>query len=182
MSNKELLFSMALLAMTFASQAKDYDTDAGQPLSAAEIRQWAITVYPDGRGLPDGQGTAAEGEALYQNQCLACHGPDGDNGIATRLSGLQGYPEGSKDPLRALSVGAWPHATSIFDFIRRAMPHHMPKSLADDQVYALTAYILHLNGRIDKNATMDKTTLPRVTMANSDRTINVWQQEQQHNQ
>lgn len=146
----------------------------GQPLERAQIERYAITIFPDGRNLPPGQGSVAQGATLYQARCAACHGNTGIEGPAARLAGSDGFI-GWSDPLRPLrvlkhpllvvSVGArWPYATTLFDYVRRAMPHHAPKSLSDDEVYAVTAHVLHLNDLVPSTAVMNRDTLPRVVM------------------
>lgn len=175
-SNK-LTVAASLFLMLFASMgsANEINTTGGIPLDKAEIDSWSITVYPDGRNLPEGQGDAKTGEKLYQIQCLACHGVDGDRGSGPRLTGPLGYPEWSKDPLLALTVGAWPYATAIFDFIRRAMPHHSPKTLSDSDTYALTAYILYLNGLIDNDHVIDREGLMKVEMPYRKKSFSAWE-------
>ena len=161
--------------------------DLGQPLDAAQIARFDITVFPDGRNLPKGQGSVSQGAALYQAQCAGCHGPKGIEGPAARLAGSDGF-FGWTDPLRVLriknypllvqSVGArWPYATTLFDYVRRAMPYHAPKSLSDDEVYAITAQLLHMNGLISATAVMDKDSLPRVVMPARDKTFSAWPQK-----
>ena len=156
----------------------------GQPLPAAQIERYAITVFPDGRNLPLGQGNVAQGATLYQAQCAACHGDKGIEGPAARLAGSDGFI-GWTDPLRVLrirkypllvvSVGArWPYATSLFDYVRRAMPHHAPKSLSDDEVYAVTAHLLHLNDLVPASAVMNRESLPRVVMPGLEKTVSAW--------
>lgn len=152
----------------------------GLPLTQAEIDRYSITVFPDGRNLPPGQGTARVGETLYQNRCAMCHGNSGKEGPASRLRGSDGFFSWSdplrvlridKYPLQVLSVGAqWPYATSIFDYIRRAMPHYAPKSMRDDEVYAVTAYVLYLNDLVDKKQIINAETLPKVEMPGLSRT------------
>ncbi len=156
----------------------------GQALEAAQIERHAITIFPDGRNLPSGQGSAGQGARLYQAQCAACHGPRGIEGPAARLAGSDGFIGWSdplrplrvrKYPLQVLSVGAlWPYATTVFDYVRRAMPHHAPKSLTDDEVYAITAHLLHLNGLVGADAVMDRTSLPKVVMPGLARTVSAW--------
>jgi cytochrome c len=150
------------------------NTESGTTLSQAEIDKWSITVYPDGRNLPEGKGTAVEGEKLYQAQCLMCHGPSGERGVAPRLAGKLGYQEYNPHPLLALTVGAWPHKTTIFDYIRRAMPHQSPKTLSDSEVYALTAYILNLNEIIKKDETLDREKLKKVEMPFKNKSYIAW--------
>ena len=123
---------------------------------------------------------------LWQRDVLAaaCHGEKGIEGPATRLAGSDGL-FGWDDPLRIVrikkyplliwSMGArWPYATSIFDYVRRAMPHTAPKSLSDDQVYAVTAFLLHLNELVDANAVMDRQALPKVKMPAQGRSVSAW--------
>ena len=152
-------------------------TQGGAALSDAEIAANQITIYPDGRNLPAGQGTALQGGPIYAVKCAVCHGAQGEGLLGSRLVGREGYREGSRDILQAMSVGAWPTATTIFDFIRRAMPHFSPKTLTDDEVYQLTAWILHSNDIIGNNSVMNKDTLPQVKMPTSNLTINVYEQQ-----
>ncbi|MEH6447803.1 MAG: cytochrome c [Oleispira sp.] len=158
--------------------------DLGKPLTAAEINQYSITVFPDGTNLPIGQGSVDQGRVLYKNQCMMCHGEEGIEGPAARLAGSDGWFSFS-DPLRILriekhpvlliSVGSlWPYATSIFDYIRRAMPHYSPKSLDDNQVYALTAYLLYLNDLVPESAVLDVENILNVQMSGKERSVMVW--------
>lgn len=146
----------------------------GMPASREQWAVYDITVFPDGRGLPPGSGGVNQGRTLYAAQCAACHGANGTEGPAARLVGSDGFI-GWDDLLRPLrirkyplliqSVGArWPHATTLFDYIRRAMPYYAPKSLSNDEVYALTAFILHRHGLVAQNAVMDASSLPKVIM------------------
>jgi mono/diheme cytochrome c family protein len=158
----------------------------GQPLAQAQIERYVITVFPDGRNLPPGQGSVAQGAGLYQTQCTGCHGAKGIEGPAARLAGSDGF-FGWTDPLRVLriknhpllvqSVGArWPYATTLFDYVRRAMPYHAPKSLTDDEVYAITAHLLHMNDVVADGAVMNRTTLPRVVMPAQAKTVSAWRE------
>jgi len=155
-----------------------------KPLLEKEIKPFEITVFPNGKNLPTGQGSVLQGEALYKNQCLMCHGEQGIEGPAARLAGSDGWFSFS-DPLRVLRIdkypillisvgGLWPHTTSIFDYIRRAMPHYAPKSLSDNDSYALTAYVLYLNEIIDKDVVLDKNTIMQVTMPGLERSVLAW--------
>ncbi len=156
----------------------------GQPLVPAQIERYSITIFPDGRNLPPGQGSVERGARLYQAQCASCHGVKGIEGPAARLVGSDGFfslsdplrvMRISKYPLLVLSVGAsWPYSTTLFDYIRRALPRQAPKTLTDDDVYALTAYLLHRNGLVDAAAVMGKETLPKVTMPGLARTVSAW--------
>lgn len=138
----------------------------GRTPSAAEIAAWDIDVRPDGAGLPAGSGTVAQGRAVYDENCAACHGPEGRNGIRDRLAGGQGTLA-SGAPIK--TVGSfWPYATTLFDYIRRAMPYQAPASLSADETYAVSAYILHLNGILPAEGGLDRASLPRVRMPNRD--------------
>ena len=133
------------------------------------IVAWDISIGPDGEGLPSGSGTASEGEAVYAIQCLSCHGPEGNGQLNDVLVGGHGSL-GGPAPLK--TVGSfWPYATTIFDYIRRAMPYLQPRMLSDDEVYALTAYLLFLNGIIADDEVVDAQTLPAVQMPNRDNFI-----------
>jgi mono/diheme cytochrome c family protein len=140
--------------------------DLGTPISAEDLAPWDISVQPDGSGLPPGSGSASTGAELYAVHCVACHGAGGVGQPNDRLVGGQG----TLTELRQVrTIGSfWPYASTVFDYIRRAMPFHAPQSLTNDQVYALTAYLLAENGIIDKNATLDARSLARVRMPNRD--------------
>ena len=157
--------------------ADDIVTHGGAPLTEAEITINQITIYPDGRNLPPGQGTAAAGALVYQAKCAMCHGQSGEGVLGTRLVGREGYPEDSTDVLKAMSVGAWPTATTMFDFIRRAMPHFAPKTLSDDEVYQLTAWILFENDLVAETDVIDAKSLPATIMPTGELTINVYAEE-----
>jgi S-disulfanyl-L-cysteine oxidoreductase SoxD len=135
----------------------------GQPVSEADVAAWDISIGPDGVGLPPGSGTPAQGAVIYAEKCAACHGDKGEGKANARLVGGQITSDG---PVVKTVGSYWPYATSVFDFIRRAMPWTAPKSLPDNEVYAVTAYILRLNGIIGDSDVMDAKTLPQVTMPN----------------
>jgi mono/diheme cytochrome c family protein len=129
----------------------------GRAASAADIARWDIDVGPDGTGLPPGNGTAQQGETVYAEKCANCHGPDGRRG-RDKLTGTPGET-------RKKNVGNyWPYATTLFDYIRRAMPADKPGSLTNTEVYALTAYILHLNSIITTEEQINADTLPKIAM------------------
>lgn len=132
----------------------------------AQAAEWDASIPPDGTGLPAGSGTPAKGAEIYTARCAACHGPAGRGTLNDRLAGGQGTLT-TGTPLR--TVGSyWPYATTLFDYVRRAMPYPAPHSLADSDVYALTAYLLNLNGIVGPDAVIDAETLPRVQMPNRD--------------
>ena len=136
----------------------------GKPLSDAEVAQIDFTVMPDGAGLPDGAGHAIQGAVLYEKYCLACHGIGGEQGINDRLAGGHGS---LVEAAPVKTIGSyWPYATTVFDFIRRSMPYNAPGTLSDDDVYALTAYLLNINNVIDESVVMNARTLPAVRMPN----------------
>lgn len=137
----------------------------GQPLSATEIAELNVTVMPNGMGLPPGSGSATTGKLLYQSHCLACHGSDGTDGLNDRLAGGHGSLTGAA-PVK--TVGSyWPYATTVFDYIRRAMPYTAPGSLSADDIYALTAYVLWINSIVSETDQLNATTLPAVVMPNA---------------
>jgi cytochrome c len=144
----------------------------GAPVSAAEIARWDISIPPSGEGLPVGSGTAREGAPVYEQKCLVCHGVKGVGKPADALAGGIGSLA-TKTPLR--TVGSyWQYPTTLFDYVRRAMPITTPLTLSNAEVYALTAYILNLNGIIGENEPMNAQTLPRVKMPNRDGFVSDW--------
>ena len=152
----------ALVAGALASSALAYDF--GRRPSPEEIKLWDIDVRPDGAGLPDGSGTVAQGKQVYQDNCEACHGSEGKDGIKDRLAGGQGTLATAK-PVK--TVGSfWPYATTLFDYIHRAMPYPTPGSLSVDDTYAVAAYVLNLNGILPADGKLDKASLPKIQMPN----------------
>jgi len=143
----------------------------GKPVSEAEIAAWNIDIRTsDGRGLPPGRGTAVEGKAVYAEKCVACHGPDAKGGpvYGSMVGGIGSF----KTSTRVLTPGSmYPYAPILFDYIRRAMPMGNAQSLTPDQVYAVSAYILNLNGLIAADAVMDANSMPKVMMPNRDNFI-----------
>jgi cytochrome c len=123
-----------------------------------------LTIFVDGKGLPRGAGTVRQGEAVFARNCAACHGNKGQGGSAEELvGGIRALD--SADPDRTIGR-FWPHATTVFDYIRRAMPANKPGSLTNDEVYAVTAWLLHADGLLDANASLDANSLPLVHMPN----------------
>ncbi len=152
------------IALTLFAQSPKYGV--GRTPSAAEIQNWDISIGPDGTGLPQGSGTAAAGKEIFANRCSKCHGAQGEGRDSVPLAGGQGTLKNPK-PLR--TVGSyWPYATTIWDYVSRAMPYNNPGLLTHDQVYSVTAYILFLNGIVSEAAVMDAHTLPKVRMPNRD--------------
>lgn len=169
MSTPKLYWALCLIATS--AVAAPEGPKLGRPATAAEIAAQDINVFPDGAGLPPGQGTVAEGKAIYEARCVACHGVKGAGGVAEELAG--GSPPTSPHPDRTIGV-YWPYATTIFDYVRRAMPQNAPRSLSDNEVYAVTAYLLHINGLLPEQAQLDAKTLPAVTMPNREGFIRLW--------
>ncbi|MBX9823402.1 MAG: cytochrome c [Xanthobacteraceae bacterium] len=141
-------------------------SDFGRPATPEEIKLWDIDVRPDGKGLPAGSGTVLQGKKVYEESCAVCHGVNGKDGIKDRLVGGQGTLASSR-PIK--TVGSyWPYATTLFDYVRRAMPYQAPQSLSVDETYAVSAYILSLNGLLPEDGKLDKESLPKVQMPNRD--------------
>ena len=138
----------------------------GRAATEAEIAAWDIDVHPSGEGLPEGSGDVALGKSVYATQCVACHGPAGEGGIGPQLIGREprtGFGEAFKDRPRTIG-NYWPYATTLFDYMRRAMPQYAPGTLTDAQVYGLSAYLLAENGIVGADFVADKTSLPAVKM------------------
>src|SRR5262244_1328227 len=147
----------------------------GTAVSAEEVARWDISIPPSGAGLPKGSGTARQGLKVYEEKCQYCHGVKGAGKPADALAGGIGSL-GTAKPVR--TVGSyWPYATTLFDYTRRAMPTTNPLSLSSDEVYAVTAYLLYLNGIIGENEVMDARTLPQVKMPNRDGFVD-WSRKQ----
>ncbi len=149
--------------LAFAAQAET--PRLGQPISEAALARLPRSVFPDGRGLPMGRGTVADGKAIYDQRCTSCHGPKGVGGSGGHLI-TDGDITGP-DPDPAVNT-YWPYATTLWDFTRRAMPMNAPGSLTADETYAVTAYLLHLSGLIAADAAVDQASLPTIRMPNRD--------------
>lgn len=170
--------SVFIVALGAAAAAQQTNTPErfgiGRPATPEEIAARDIDVRPDGVGLPPGGATSAEGAPIYAARCAACHGPTGKEGPNDRLVGRlpnDAFPFG-RDPSVPHTIGNyWPYATTVFDYIRRAMPPDAPGSLKDQEVYALTAYLLYLNEIIPADAVVDATSLAKVKMPARDRFV-----------
>jgi S-disulfanyl-L-cysteine oxidoreductase SoxD len=146
----------------------------GRPATPEEIAVLDIDVRPDGQGLPAGRGTAADGGVTYAAKCAVCHGKTGKEGPNDVLVGLEPrgvFPSGKETEARRTIGNYWPYATTVFDYIRRAMPTPAPGSLTDDEVYGLVAFLLAANEIIPADAVMDATTLPKVAMPARDKFV-----------
>jgi S-disulfanyl-L-cysteine oxidoreductase SoxD len=144
----------------------------GVPVSAEEIARYDISIPPSGAGLPPGSGNVKQGEAVYASKCQACHGEKGAGKPADVLVGGAGSLA-TKAPVRTIG-SYWPYATTLFDYVRRAMPITAPLSLTNDEVYAVSAYLLNLNGIVPADAVMNAQTLAQVKMPNRDGFIDSW--------
>jgi S-disulfanyl-L-cysteine oxidoreductase SoxD len=161
-TSKVLLASGFALALVSPVLAYDF----GRPATPDEIALWDIDVRPDGKGLPPGSGTVARGKDVFAENCAACHGDNGVGGIKDRLAGGKGTLA-SHEPIK--TVGSyWPYATTLFDYIHRAMPYQAPGSLSADDTYAVAAYVLSLNGILPADGKLDRESLPKVRMPNRD--------------
>jgi cytochrome c len=138
----------------------------GTPATPAQVRAWDIDVRPDGVGLPPGRGSVAQGQVVYDAKCASCHGTFGESTDYMVLAGGAGTL-GSDAPVRTTG-SKLNYATTLFDYIRRAMPFQAPKSLTDDEVYALTAYVLNLNDILPADASLDRDSIVAVRMPNRD--------------
>jgi S-disulfanyl-L-cysteine oxidoreductase SoxD len=139
----------------------------GRAATPEELAAWDISIAPDGAALPPGRGTPRQGEAVYAAKCLACHGEKGAGKPNDVLVGGRGTLAGDQAPIK--TVGSfWPYATTLFDYVRRAMPLNESKSLSNDEVYAVVAYVLLLNGIIGETETIDAQALAKVRMPNAD--------------
>jgi mono/diheme cytochrome c family protein len=172
-----VLITAALLATGGRVRADGYPSkfNFGETVSAEEVGKIAIAIPADGAGLPSGKGDYAAGKEFYAAACAACHGdklqgvaglPNMPSGAALRLIGGRGTLTSQKPTVTVESY--WPYATTLFDYIRRAMPYTAPGSLSADEVYALSAYILAEGKIIDRSAVLDATTLPKIEMPNRD--------------
>jgi mono/diheme cytochrome c family protein len=165
-TRERLLAVCAALAVGCGAACAE-SPNLGRVATPEEAAAWDISISPDGAGLPPGSGTARQGEAVYLEKCLGCHGERGAGKPSDQLAGGQGTLGPGQAPVK--TVGSfWPYATTVFDYVRRAMPLNESKSLTNDETYAVVAYILQINGVIGENDTIDARTLPAVRMPNRD--------------
>ena len=165
---KFALAGVAALSLAAVAAAAAEGPNLGQPITQQELAAWDISVGGDGKNLPAGKGTPKEGEAVFAAKCQACHGEKGAGTPNDRLVGGQGTLVGDQAPVK--TVGSyWPYAVTLFDYVRRAMPLTEPQSLTSDEVYAVSAYILNLNGIIPADAVMNADAMPKVKMPNAEK-------------
>ena len=162
---KVRIVAVATLLLTCQARAETQGPyGIGRVATPAEIAGWNIDIGRDGSGLPPGSGTVSHGREVFEQQCIACHGDKGQGGVGDKLVGGQGTLA-TASPVR--TVGSyWPYAPTLFDYIRRAMPQNAPQSLSNDDVYAVSAYILNLNDLLPADATLDAKTLAAIKMPN----------------
>jgi mono/diheme cytochrome c family protein len=160
------IVALIVMAGVWPAAAQLPTYGVGRPPTAEEVKAWDLTIPPDGQGLPPGSGTAALGQAIYTERCASCHGEKGEDPKYSRLVGGHGTLTTDK-PIRTIG-SFWQYATTLWSYIRRAQPFDDPGSLTADQVYAVTAYLLHLNGIIGEQDVLDAQTLPLVKMPNRD--------------
>jgi S-disulfanyl-L-cysteine oxidoreductase SoxD len=172
MCTRKSLAAIALALSLGSGAAFAQNPGLGKPITEGDIKQWDIAILPDGTNLPPGSGMPAMGAKIFAEKCAACHGDAGRGGVAPYYPALVGGAPLTNgiDTMKTIA-NYYAYATTIFDFTRRAMPYNMPRSLTDDEVYSLTAYILSLNKLIGDNDVMDAKTLPQVKMPNRDNFI-----------
>jgi mono/diheme cytochrome c family protein len=167
MSTRSRLLAAASALVVVSNTAVAESPHLGRMVSPEEITSWDISIGPDGAGLPPGSGTPKQGEAVYTAKCLVCHGEWGAGQPNDALVGGRGTLAGDQPPVKTIG-SFWPYATTLFDYVRRAMPLNESKSLGNDEVYSVVAYLLQLNGVIGDNETINAQTLPKVRMPNAD--------------
>lgn len=162
-------------SLALAGNAMAEGPGLGQEVDPADIAAWDISIAPDGVGLPAGSGSVAAGAEIYAARCASCHGKTGTEGPVDPLAGGIGSLA-SDAPVK--TVGSfWPYATTLFDYTRRAMPYEAPQSLSADELYAVTAYVLHLNGIVEADAVLDAAGLDAIEMPNKDGFVASWPEE-----
>ncbi|WP_037316286.1 c-type cytochrome [Ruegeria halocynthiae] len=178
MSSKKQMLHLIALGLLAASGATAEDTPAlGQTIPTEELAGLSTTVYPDGEGLPPGGGTVRQGKVVYEDQCSVCHGENGEGDMSMYIPILAG--NGKPDHGFHWSTGySWPYATSIFEYVRTAMPPFNPKELSTAEIYAVTAYILHMNGFLPEDGEVSQSTLPKVKMPAQDYFSSKWEKEE----
>lgn len=177
MKRLKIILILALIAAGINSlNAEQQGPNLGQAASPEKIAKWDISVFPNGEGLPKGEGSVKQGKKIYQQHCISCHGQDGlgtaagDQLAGAKMGLTSEYPE--------QTIGTyWPYATTLFDVIRRSMPITAPGSLSNEQTYAVTAYLLYLNNIITKDEILNSETLAKVKMPNEEGFVNVYEEE-----
>ena len=169
---RQFVMGATLAGLMVCSSANAAGPNLGQEVGQDELAAWDISIAPDGAGLPPGSGSVSDGATIYAAKCAQCHGKTGTEGPTDPLAGGIGSLT-SEAP--AKTVGSfWPYATTLFDYTRRAMPYDAPQSLTSDETYAVSAYVLHLNGIVEADAVLDATGLLSIEMPNKDGFVSYW--------
>ena len=158
--------SVVLVGSVVITLAQSPKFGVGRPPTEADTQPLGVMVAPDGTGLPPGSGTAVEGKAIFAAKCASCHGVKGDGGDGPALVGGQGTLA-TRSPKKTIG-SYWPYATTVWDYVNRAMPFNQPGTLSHDEVYALSAYLLFLNDIVGEKQVIDARSLPRIKMPNRD--------------
>jgi S-disulfanyl-L-cysteine oxidoreductase SoxD len=160
--------ALSLVVLAAVGALAQTPARVGRPAPAETIHAMDITIFPDGRGLPAGKGTVAQGKDLFKEKCAVCHNDKGE-GRQGQYPALVGGIGTINTPKPAKTVGSyWPYATTVYDYIQRAMPYDQPGTLKPDEIYAAVAFILNANGIIGEGDEINATTLPKVKMPNRD--------------
>lgn len=167
MRSLKCILIAAAIGATLAAQSPHYGV--GRAPTPEEIRSMDITIPPDGTGLPDGRGTVAEGREIYARRCQRCHGAKGEGGDEPKQARLVGGRGTLNTPKPLKTIGSyWPYATTVWDYVNRAMPLDNPGMLTHSQVYSVVAFLLYMNGIVGENDVMDAKSLPAIRMPNRD--------------
>ena len=163
------LIAVLTVSILWSSEAADQNERThgyglGRPATGQELQEWNIDVTPTGEGLPPGRGTAKQGAAIFAAHCASCHGPTGREGPMDRLVGGAGTLGGQK-PVKTIG-SYWPYATTLYDYVRRAMPFSAPQSLSPEEVYSVVAWLLHQNGILAEDSILDAPSLAAIRMPN----------------
>ena len=163
---KLIISSFILISLSIGLSAVAQAQSLGTPINESQLEGFDLIAQPDGSGYPEGNGTAVQGKAIFETRCVACHGLNGE-GTSTNTRLVGGDMQSEERPIR--TVGSyWPHASTLFDYVQRAMPANAPKSLSSSEVYQVIAYVLHLNGIIEDTLILSKQTLMQIEMPNKD--------------
>ena len=162
-----VVFFLSAMMAAMPVSAKDGQYGIGTPATASEIAGWDIDIRPDGKGLPPGSGSVEDGEMMYEEKCASCHGSFGEGvGRYPVLSGGEGTLTEERPEK---TVGSyWPYASTLWDYIHRSMPFPQPQSMTDEEVYAITAYVLYLNDLVEDDFVLTADNLASIEMPNKD--------------
>ena len=172
------LIAVYLCLTCFTLFAQEKGPKLGKIASNNLVKQWNMDIFPDGTGLPQGNGSVSFGKQIYQKRCISCHGVDGTGNSADELAGAA-HSLTDNPPDKTIGT-YWPYATTLFDFTKRAMPLDAPGSLNNNEIYAVTAYLLFLNNIIDEETTLNASSLATIIMPNQNGFTNIYKQENLH--